>query len=189
MHLKPYIFGISLWVISGCNSAQINPQQDISAPPNPQTTSASHCQDTEYRQMDFWVGTWDLSWTNADGTQATGTNIISRSPYGACIITENFDGNPGLAFKGMSLSTYSKPHKQWRQTWVDDQGGYIALYGGLQADGTFKLEMDRLEDTGPYNRMIFEKITGNSLIWRWQGKAQADKPWTDQWVINYRRRS
>jgi len=28
--------------------------------------------------FDFWIGSWNVSWKNADGTTTTGTNIISR---------------------------------------------------------------------------------------------------------------
>ena len=158
--------------------------QAIEAPP-PSTS----CRSAEYRQMDFWLGEWDLKWQAPDGTSRSGQNIITRSPFGDCVITENFDGAPGNNLKGMSVSTYSKPHGAWRQTWVDNQGGYFSLHGGLQEDGRFILEMDRLNNKGPYSRMVFENIKADSLTWRWQGKSEHDGDWADRWVIDYRRRN
>ncbi|CAM3852931.1 hypothetical protein [Litorimonas haliclonae] len=166
------------------NETNTSSETQANAPSQP----PAPCQSAEYRQMDFWVGEWDLTWQAADGTTRSGQNVIRRSPFGDCVITENFDGAPGNKLKGMSVSTYSKPHGQWRQTWVDNQGGYFSLHGGLQDEGTFILEMDRLNDKGPYSRMVFEDVKPDSLTWRWQGKGEAEAEWADRWVVNYRRR-
>ncbi len=151
-----------------------------------------NCVEPEFRQLDFWVGDWSLEWDNANGTKGKGTNIISKSPYGNCVITENFDGSPTINFKGMSVSTWHKPAKLWRQTWVDDKGGYFALTGGPNADGTFTLTNTRLNDKAPHSRMVWSKITPDSLVWSWQGHkagvTDADKKWQDQWVIRYTRK-
>jgi len=122
---------------------------------SPLTSLVTPCSQPEYKQFDFWVGDWDLSWTNSDGTVSTGQNIISKIPYENCVITENFDGSPAIPFKGMSVSTYSKPHEKWRQTWVDNSGGYFALNGGPEEDSTFVLTTERLGDKGPHSRMVF----------------------------------
>jgi len=170
-------------VFSGCAQAQSDAVKENNAEAKPATPEV--CQEAEYRQMDFWVGDWALSWDNGDGTMGTGTNFISREGHGDCVITENFNGAPSMLLKGLSVSTYSKPHKVWRQTWVDNQGGYFALTGGPQDDGTFILEMERLNDKGPFSRMVFEEIQADSLVWRWQGKKLEADDWADQWVINY----
>ena len=147
-----------------------------------------NCTDAEYRQLDFWVGHWDLTWAQPDGSEGTGENIISHDPYGNCIIMENFDGAPTLQFKGMSVSTYLKPAKMWRQAWVDNSGGFFSLYGGPQDDGSFLLDMERVNDQGPYRRMIWKNIKADSLDWHWQGKTDEDAEWTDAWVIYYKRK-
>ena len=151
-------------------------------------TPPEPCHEAEFRQLDFWVGEWDLSWDQPDGSQGQGSNVITRAPYGNCVIMENFDGAPTLPFKGMSVSTYSKLVGEWRQTWVDDQGGYFSLHGGPQDDGTFILEMDRYDEKVPFLRMKWEDIAEDSLVWRWQQKEDADAEWTDRWVLNYSRR-
>ena len=178
-------FGVSACAAQD-NSADV--ETEAADATTPAAAAPAACQDAEYRQLDFWVGEWDLTWAQQDGTEGNGTNSITRSPYGDCVITENFDGAPSLQFKGMSVSTYSKPAGQWRQAWVDDQGGFFSLHGGPQEDGTFILEIDRYSEKVPYLRMKWEDITENSLVWRWQGKADADAEWTDNWVINYTRK-
>ncbi len=170
-------------LLAGCAEAG-----ETAAEPAQIATAQATCQEAEYRQMDFWVGDWALSWDNGDETTGSGTNVITRSPFGDCVVTENFDGVAANGLAGLSVSTYSKPHKLWRQTWVDNQGSYFSLYGGPKDDGTFILEMERLSDKGPYSRMVFEDIKAGSLVWRWQGKKAETDDWADQWVINYVRK-
>ena len=180
----------AVFAVGACGAQETEPSNAATEPAAEAVKEAppAPCQDPEFRQLDFWVGEWDLSWTQQDGTLGQGTNIITRAPYGDCVIMENFDGSPTLPFKGMSVSTYSILVKEWRQTWVDDQGGYFSLHGGPQEDGTFILEMDRYDDKVPYLRMVWEDITEDSLVWRWQGKADADADWADRWVLNYKRK-
>ena len=40
-----------------------------------QAQNAAPCSDPAFRQLDFWVGDWDLSWTNADGSE--GLEMVS----------------------------------------------------------------------------------------------------------------
>jgi hypothetical protein len=86
------------------------------------------------------------------------------------------------------VSLYHAPMRLWRQTWVDNQGGYFALTGGPEGDD-FVLTNTRINDQMPHQRMVFEDITANSLTWRWQRSTDGGATWTDQWVIHYTRRA
>src|SRR5262249_51530026 len=115
-----------------------------------QTTAA--CAAPEFRQLDFWVGRWDLSWNGGKGT-----NTITREMDG-CVIPEHFAGDASQQFlRGESFSMYQPKLGLWRQTWVDNQGGYIPLTGGLQPDGTFVLTTTRLNEKQRETRMVFER--------------------------------
>ncbi len=46
--------------------------------------------------------------------------VIIKSILGGCVIHENFDGNPSLAFHRKSFSVYNPQLKLWQQTWVDN---------------------------------------------------------------------
>lgn len=147
-----------------------------------------HCGQPEFRQLDFWVGEWDVRW-DASGEQAAGrgTNIVTRE-LDNCVIQERFTGDASTqGLVGHSVSTYHKAPKLWRQTWVDNQGGYFALTGGL-VENKFILENTRLRDGAPYLRMVFEDIKPDSLTWRWQRSRDAGKTWEDSWVIYYARK-
>lgn len=161
----------------------------LSAGANAQSNTAPQtppCSGEEYRQLDFWVGDWHAEWDNGDGTIGTGENHITRDEYGDCVIYERFSGG----FEGMSVSMYHAPIGMWRQSWVDNTGGYFALVGGPGGendDFDFMVENTRLSDTAPYLRMTWEDVTDNSFTWRWQGRASEDEEWADRWVIRYTR--
>ncbi len=154
-----------------------------------QQTQTPPCSTPEFRQLDFWIGTWDARWDAVQGIPAgSGTNTITRE-YGNCVIQEQFDGGSATGgLIGQSVSTYFAPARLWRQTWVDNQGGYFALTGGPVGDD-FILTSYRMNTDTPVQRMVFEDITANSFTWRWQRSADAGATWTDSWVINYTRRA
>ena len=61
--------------------------------------SAAACATPEFRQLDFWLGDWDLSWPLPTGETGHGTNIITKSPFGDCVIKETFDGAPTQSYQ------------------------------------------------------------------------------------------
>jgi hypothetical protein len=147
------------------------------------------CASPEHRQMDFWLGAWDVRWDESPSTPAgQGTNTITRE-YGGCVIQEAFDGGPATNnLIGHSVSVFHAPLGLWRQTWVDNQGGYFALSGGPVGED-FVLVNTRLADAAPHLRMRFEDITPDSLTWRWQASADGGAIWSDSWVIFYTRQA
>lgn len=158
-----------------------------------QAAPAPPCAGPEYRQMDFWVGDWDLSFTLANGGTARAANRITRDEYGDCVIVEHFSQPGGGAngdFIGTSVSTYDTAARLWRQTWVDNAGGLYFLEGGPVEGQPHFFEMKTATPIGQnpaYMRMIWQEATADSLVWRWQ-RQTADGGWSDQWVLNYRRR-
>jgi len=146
----------------------------------------ANCAGQEYRQLDFWLGDWNAAWDGSPGTPAgRGSNHITKS-YENCVIEERFDGRPGQHLMGHSVSIYFAPTKQWRQTWVDNEGGYIDLTGGPQPNGDFVLATPR-RPSGRFSRMVFTDIRKDSFTWRWQSSTDG-KAWADSWVIRYTRR-
>ena len=152
----------------------------------PAPPAAPPCAGPEFRTLDFWVGEWIAE---DDKGKRIGTNRITRDEYGACVVTEHFLMDDGT-MKGHSVSTYRPGLKQWRQNWVDDQGGYFDFVGGpvSGADHIFVFENKRVAETQQHQRMIFQDVKPGSFVWRWQGKKQAGDAWADSWVIHYRRK-
>jgi hypothetical protein len=136
-------------------------------------------------ELDFWVGAWDASW--ADGGH--GTNRVRRI-LGNRVIHETFeqaDDGTG-ALHGQSWSVYDAKRGLWRQTWVDDQGGYLDLVGA-HADGWFAFERTAPE-IGPaaMQRMVFRDVTADAFRWTWESSPDGGATWIVRWEIDYQRR-
>jgi hypothetical protein len=115
-------------------SAPAKPPEPTAAP----APAPAPCTSPESRQLDFWVGDWDLSWPGPAGKPGgTGTNHVEKT-LGGCVIEEHFTGNPPSRLLGHSVSTYNAREKAWKQTWVDNQGAYIDLTGEFK-DGEMRL--------------------------------------------------
>ena len=164
----------------------------VSAVPTFAQENGDSCSAPEYRQLDFWVGEWELTWPGGqgntpEGETGEGVNVITRE-LGDCVIYESFTGD---GFNGQSFSIYDARAEEWKQTWVDNQGGHIAFTGGMAANSTMYFQTAPFEDAQGnerINRMIWEGIARTRLTWRWQTSADDGDTWTDLWVISYTRR-
>ncbi|WP_144393058.1 hypothetical protein [Pleionea sediminis] len=81
------------------------------------------CDSEEYKQFDFWVGTWDVY--SRDGKKV-GVNRISKE-LGGCILKEHYTTDKG--FEGKSFNIFDVNHNTWHQTWVDNSGTLLKLDG------------------------------------------------------------
>jgi hypothetical protein len=143
------------------------------------------CDSPESRQLDFWVGDWDLTYTAA-GKPAKSRNRITKVMDG-CVILEEFTGGTGTRLDGRSFSTYDRATKRWKQTWVDNTASYLAFDGAtVDGDMAFVRSVTRDGKT-THQRMVFRDVKADSLLWLWQSSPDG-QAWTTQWEIEYRRR-
>ncbi len=96
---------------------------EAAAPSSPRPGA---CDSVQFRQFDFWVGSWDVFDTRTG--EAAGHSLVERL-YGGCVIRENWS-EPG--FTGGSLNHYSPLDRRWRQTWADSQGAWREFVGGME---------------------------------------------------------
>ena len=151
-----------------------------SAQPSPPS-----CDGPEYRQLDFWLGDWDLAYVQG-GQKSASRNRITKILDG-CVILEEFHGPPGTPLLGRSVSMFDRASGHWKQTWVDNQGGYLDFTGGLQEGRmVFAREFER-NGQRIRQRMVFDDVTPRSLTWRWQRSTDQGATWSTLWEIAYRR--
>jgi hypothetical protein len=147
------------------------------------------CTKPESKQLDFWVGDWNLTWPAQGGQpEGKGTNTV-RKELGGCVVEENFDGETSNGLLGKSVSLYNARTGKWHQTWVDNQGAYIDLTGGW--DGKeFHLWREAVDPKGKkvQQRMIYKNITPDSFDWSWEVSTDEGKTWQVQWPIHYTRK-
>jgi hypothetical protein len=140
------------------------------------------CASPEARQLDFWVGEWDVTWANNGKARNRVTRILD-----GCVILEQFDGTPGTKLMGHSVSTFDRTTKRWRQTWVDNTGAYLDFTGGIE-DGRMVFAREAERDGKKFRqRMVFEDVRADSLKWLWQRSDDGGATWKTQWEIDYRR--
>ena len=168
---------LSLLLFSRLSSGQAG-----SAPPNP-------CSASEQRQLDFWVGEWELTWPgNKAGEVQHGTNSIRRVLDG-CVVEENFSGESDMHLRGKSVSIFDTRAGKWKQTWVDNEGGYLDFVGEFK-DGQMILgrELTRPDGTKGIQRMVFKNISADEFDWSWEGSKDGGWTWQVVWPIHYKRR-
>ena len=178
--------GVLLGAVSLVQGPAMSQTPTSTPPTSTPPAAAPSCSTAEYRQLDFWVGEWDASFVQ-NGKPGRAVNRITKDEYGSCVITEHFY-QADIDYKGHSVSMYDGT--QWRQTWVDNQGSYIALAGGpvTGQKHIFALDTIRNSDKAQFTRMIWEDVKPDSFTWRWQQRKTGADPWVDNWVIQYTRR-
>ncbi|MDX1587231.1 MAG: DUF1579 family protein [Balneolaceae bacterium] len=140
--------------------------------------------------FDFWVGEWELTWTDHEGNQGKGRNVIEKTLDGI-VLQEHFECTEGKlkGYKGTSISVYNPQRQRWHQAWADNQGGYINLTGSFEGN-------KRIFQTGPrpgpggntiISRMVFYDISKATFTWDWESSTDQGETWELNWRIKYRR--
>jgi hypothetical protein len=138
------------------------------APPPPPPT----CDAAEYRQFDFWIGTWTVT----EGGQPAGHNTI-EADLKRCALFESWSASDGS--RGRSINFYDRNRHRWHQTWIDDRGGSLELNGGL-AGGSMVLEGERptpKEGGAVRDRITWTPQPDGSVRQHWEVKKAGQFAW------------
>jgi hypothetical protein len=142
---------------------------DASAAPS---APAPVCESAEYRQFDFWIGTWKVT----EGGQPAGQNAIEPD-LKHCALFESWRSISGS--RGRSINFYDRDRRQWHQTWIDDSGGALELDGGL-VGGSMVLEGERPDAKGASpirHRITWTPERDGSVRQQWQTIKPAQSKW------------
>lgn len=160
----------------------------LAFPAEAQNTSLADLEASRY--YDFWVGTWNLSWEDQDGSTGRGTNTIRKIMDGK-VLEENFEATEGQleGFSGKSWSVYDRRSGEWKQTWVDNEGSYLDFKGRTEGNKRiFHREGMDNEGNRILQRMVFYEISRDSLTWDWEISRGGGESWELSWRIHYQRR-
>jgi len=133
------------------------------------------CDAPEFRQFDFWLGTWTVR--GREG-RVTGTSQIERA-HGGCVLHERYTTDRG--YSGESLNLYDASRRVWHQSWVDSGGLLLVLEGGLR-DGQMVLEGRATQKGG--------KVVRHRISWSPQADGGLRQLWeqtndSGDWVIAF----
>lgn len=147
-----------------------------------QQETSPPCSQPEASQFDFWLGEWELEW----GEDGRGRNVITRA-LEDCVIVEDFDGTPAIGLRGRSVSVFDAQSGQWRQTWVDNQGGYLDFSGAFSNSRMVLMRAAMLDGQQVLQRMVWYDIGDDSLRWNWERSDDGGASWEVLWEIRYTR--
>jgi hypothetical protein len=125
---------------------------------------ATGCNSPESKQLDFWIGDWDLTY----GDGGKGRNRVTKILDG-CAILEEFSGAPGVPLDGRSFSMFDRASGRWKQTWVDNAGAYLDFVGSTDGGNpVFSREAVARDGRKFLQRMIFVDVKTDGFTWLWQ---------------------
>ncbi|HAU67560.1 MAG TPA: hypothetical protein DCW52_04105 [Gammaproteobacteria bacterium] len=129
------------------------------------------CSTEVYHQFDFWIGKWAVE--TPDGKPA-GDSQIQRVQDG-CIILENWQSLTS-PYTGTSVNFYDPDIQQWRQIWLDNQGGKLELFGN-RIDNQMILR-SKTTDEGVYQQITWTANEDGSVRQFWQTFTTGEEPKT-----------
>ncbi len=140
--------------------------------------------DPRYRQLDFWIGEWDVF--NPSGTKV-GTNTITKELGGAMLLERwtNAFGN-----QGASINFFDPGTGKFRQQWVA-QAGYNTSYEGEVVNGAMVMEGINAARNGTVtrNRMTFTPNPDGSVTQFIETFVDSTGVWTPSFRGTYKRRT
>ena len=144
--------------------------------------------DALYRQLDFWLGEWDVVAANAPPNTPPASSVITKIHNG-CVILESWTAP---AQTGQSFNIYDRSMKKWHQTWVDSTGGLHEYWGSLQY-GNMVYEGDIPAPPGAsgrmHTRLTFFNLGPDRVRQLSERSADGGKTWQVNFDLQYTRRS
>lgn len=183
MFLRAQIIAVSCLAMAGVTASCVSPST-VRTP----VSFAPACATPNSRQLDFFLGEWNVEWSTYDGRSGTAVNSVVLE-NGGCVLREHFRDLNGV-IEGTGLYSYFVPGQLWILMWMDSNGASIMARGGPPADGSaaFVLTPQRGADPNKQYRMVFEDVSAGAFTWRYQSRAEESAAWTDETVSHYSRR-
>jgi len=89
------------------------------------TESANTCTAPEHRQLDFWIGDWDV--LDVDNPTAQVARVRVDRILDGCVLREDYQDS--RSHKGQSFSIYDSSRGVWHQSWVTNRGELLVIEG------------------------------------------------------------
>lgn len=154
--MKPYL-------AIGCASVVAVFAAPVVVQAAPAGRDAPACTGAPYRQLDYWIGEWDVFESDAPHGAVIAHARI-EPVAGGCALYEHYEQLDGLV--GESLLAYDAVRKQWRQTWIANRGSVLVIDGTAAGD-TLVLEGEMHAADG---RTFRQRIS-------WQRQDEAVREW------------
>lgn len=129
----------------------------------------------EARQLDFWVGEWDVRDPKGRLVGRSSIQLILND----CVVLENWTGT--LGGSGKSMNFWDKGNRRWQQTWIDDRGGVQQFLGHLVGKSLVYMN-------GDARRLTFTPLDGGRVRQLSELTSDGGKSWTVGYDFTYSKR-
>lgn len=144
------------------------------------------CSGAEYRQLDFWLGDWDVFDSDAPQGATIARARIERIA-GACAIHELYEQGDGLI--GDSIVSRDAVSRQWQQTWVTNHGSLMVITGDFK-DGVLVLAGDVHAGNGQTVRHRISWQTRGEEVREWALVSKdGGQTWSPAFDVVFRKRA
>ncbi|HZO23010.1 MAG TPA: hypothetical protein VFB37_10960 [Steroidobacteraceae bacterium] len=165
------------------------PLMSASAAPLEQSTAPATCDSAQHRQMDFWIGDWQVF--DAQTRQLVGFDQVDKQ-YEGCVVRERLTfltdmyRRPGISVRLAGIAINRFDGESWLQMWADNQWGAIVLRG--RAIGGGKMEFVSIVPSRERDvKLVYEPQSDGTLrILQYVSPAGRGK-WTQYGDLEYRR--
>jgi hypothetical protein len=137
-----------------------------------QTGSRPTCDGPEYRQFDFWIGSWRVVDQHAPGGGSAGARNHISAINDGCAILEEYTSD---GFSGSSISYYDRRSGTWHQVWIDNQGKPLVQEGKFE-NGAMVLH-STMPDGSP-SRLTWTANADGSVRQLWEKTTDGGTTWT-----------
>jgi hypothetical protein len=144
--------------------------------------------DTRHRQLDFWVGDWDVRPTGQPPVGPAARNVITLE-YNGCVVRESWKPLNGAG--GESFNMYDRSFDQWRQTWVDAFGSQHDYRGKLEGKNMVyygDLPSPPGQTGRQHTRLTFFNLGPDSVRQFSERSTDGGKTWQVNYDLTYVRR-
>jgi hypothetical protein len=143
--------------------------------------------DARMRELDFWLGDWDLRPRGSPAAPPT-RNTITKI-HDECVVLESYTA-PG--YTGQSFNIRDPSIGKWAQTWVDKAGGLHVYYGEVRNEAMY-YEGEMPDPSAPTTKRIRTKVTimkiaADTLRQFAETTRDEGKTWTQNYDFIYTRR-
>lgn len=140
------------------------------------------CTEAAHRQLDFWLGEWDVSPERVAELVVAESSITLMDQ--GCVVFEEW--RPLVGAHGRSTNIFDVNDQHWHQTWVS-AAGRRTEYRGQFEDGAMRYN-DVTEPANGRFRMTLQQVDANTVR-QWSERFdEATNNWLHLGGLIYRRR-
>lgn len=138
-----------------------------------------------YRQLDFWVGEWDV--VDPASGRTLGENRVEQHLSG-CMLLEHWTGADGGA--GKSMNIFDRSRDSWRQLWISSTGNVLNYSDGEFRDGAMHFQGTSVNAGGDtvHQRLVFEAVAPDTVRQVFTASTDGGATWRTTFVGLYVRR-